>query len=77
MVKRSDQAVKQAVCDVGKGTFKGGDVVLGVKEQAVGPEFLTLPEGELKTPSKLPQAVQDRLKELKGQITSGEITVAQ
>ena len=77
MVKRSDVAVKQAVCDVGKDTFKGGDIALGVKENAVGPEFLTLPEGELEIPSKLPQDVQDDLKALKDKIVAGEITVKQ
>jgi basic membrane protein A and related proteins len=77
MVKRSDQAVKDAVCEVGKGTFKGGDVTLGVKENAVGPEFLTLPAAQLKVPSKLPQDVQDKLKALKEKISAGEITVKQ
>ncbi|MBE2319036.1 BMP family ABC transporter substrate-binding protein [Solirubrobacter sp. CPCC 204708] len=75
MVKRSDQAVQQAVCDVGKDTFKGGDVALGVKDNAVGPDFLTLPELEI--PSRLPQDVQDELKALKDRIVSGEITVKQ
>jgi basic membrane protein A len=76
MVKRSDLAVKDAVCAVGKDTFKGGDVVLGVKEGAVGPDFLTLPEDELELETKLPDAVQAKLKELKDQIAAGEITVA-
>ncbi len=75
MVKRSDVAVKDAVCEVGKDTFKGGDVVLGVKEGAVGPDFLTLPEDELKVETKLPADVQEKLKEVKEQISSGEITV--
>jgi basic membrane protein A and related proteins len=77
MVKRSDQAVRKAVCDAAKGSFKGGVETLGIKENAVGPEFLTLPEEELKTPSKLPEEVQDRLKELKEQVGSGKITVKQ
>jgi basic membrane protein A and related proteins len=77
MVKRSDQAVQQAVCDVAKGSFKGGVETLGIKENAVGPEFLTLPQDQLKTPSKLPQNVQDKLKDLKEQIASGKITVKQ
>ena len=76
MVKRSDLAVKDAVCAVGEDTFKGGDVVLGVKEGAVGPDFLTLPEDELKVETRLPDAVQAKLKELKDQIAAGEITVA-
>jgi basic membrane protein A len=76
MVKRSDQAVKDAVCEVGKGSFKGGDVTLGVKENAVGPDFLTLPEDQLKVESKLPADAQAKLKELKEKISSGEITVA-
>jgi len=75
MVKRSDQAVQKAVCDVAKGSFKGGVETLGIKENAVGPEFLTLPQDQLKTPSKLPQKVQDKLKDLKEQIASGKITV--
>ena len=77
MVKRSDQAVQKAVCDVAKGSFKGGVETLGLKENAVGPEFLTLPQDQLKTPSKLPQEVQDKLKDLKEQIASGKITVKQ
>ena len=77
MVKRSDQAVQKAVCDVAKGSFKGGVETLGIKENAVGPEFLTLPPDQLKTPSKLPQNVQDKLKDLKEQIASGKITVKQ
>jgi len=75
MVKRSDLAVKDAVCQVGKGTFKGGDVALGVKEGAVGPDFLTLPEDEQKVKTKLPADVQAKLEDLKEQISSGEITV--
>jgi len=77
MVKRSDQAVKQAVCDVAEDKFKGGAQALGIKENAVGPEFLTLPQDELKEPSKLPDEVQTKLKDLKEQIGSGEITVKQ
>jgi basic membrane protein A and related proteins len=77
MVKRSDQAVKQAVCDVAQDKFKGGAQALGIKENAVGPEFLTLPADELKEPSKLPDEVQTKLKDLKEQIGSGEITVKQ
>jgi basic membrane protein A and related proteins len=77
MVKRSDQAVHKAVCDAAKGSFKGGVETLGIKENAVGPEFLTLPQDQLKTPSKLPQKVQDKLKDLKEQIASGKITVKQ
>jgi basic membrane protein A and related proteins len=77
MVKRSDQAVKQAVCDVAEDKFKGGAQSLGIKENAVGPEFLTLPQDELKEPSKLPDEVQAKLKDLKEQIGSGEITVKQ
>jgi basic membrane protein A and related proteins len=75
MVKRSDQAVHDAVCDVAKGSFKGGAETFGIKENAVGPEFLVLPKDELKTPSKLPAKVQDKLKQLKEQIGSGKITV--
>ena len=77
MVKRSDQAVRQAVCDVAKDTFEGGAQTLGIKENAVGPEFLVLPKEELKEPSKLPAKVQDKLKELKEQVGSGKITVKQ
>jgi basic membrane protein A len=77
MVKRSDQAVHDAVCDVAKGSFKGGAETLGIKENAVGPEFLVLPKDELKTPSKLPAKVQDKLKELKEQVGSGKLTVRQ
>jgi basic membrane protein A and related proteins len=77
MVKRSDQAVHDAVCDVAKGSFKGGAETFGIKENAVGPEFLVLPKDELKTPSKLPAKVQDKLKQLKEQIGSGKITVKQ
>src|SRR5438309_12067195 len=36
MVKRADLAVYQAVRDVMQGSFTGGDVVLGLKEGAVG-----------------------------------------
>jgi basic membrane protein A len=77
MVKRSDQAVHDAVCAAAKGSFKGGVETLGIKENAVGPEFLTLPKGELKLPSKLPAKVQARLKALKAQIAAGKITVKQ
>lgn len=77
MVKRSDQAVRQAVCDVAQDKFKGGAQMLGIKENAVGPEFLTLPAEELKEPSKLPEDVQAQLKDLKEQIASGKITVKQ
>ena len=77
MVKRSDQAVQQAVCDVAQDKFKGGAQQLGIKENAVGPEFLTLPADELKTPSKLPDDVQSQLKDLKEQVASGKITVKQ
>jgi basic membrane protein A len=77
MVKRSDQAVRQAVCDVAEDKFKGGAQMLGIKENAVGPEFLTLPAEELGEPSKLPEEVQTQLKDLKQQIGSGKITVKQ
>ena len=77
MVKRSDQAVHQAVCDVAKGSFKGGAQTLGIKENAVGPEFLTLPADSLEQPSKLPEDVQAKLKELKEQVASGKVTVKQ
>jgi basic membrane lipoprotein Med (substrate-binding protein (PBP1-ABC) superfamily) len=69
--------VKQAVCDVAEDKFKGGAQALGIKENAVGPEFLTLPQDELKEPSKLPDEVQTKLKDLKEQIGSGKITVKQ
>ncbi len=75
MVKRSDQAVRQAVCSVAEGSFRGGPQDFGVAEDAVGPEFLVLPEGELSAPSRLPAPVQERLRELKEQISSGELTV--
>jgi basic membrane protein A len=77
MVKRSDVAVQQAVCDAAKGHFKGGVQTLGLKENAVGPDFLTLPGSQLKLPSKLPAKVQAKLRTLKDKVASGKITVKQ
>ena len=78
MVKRSDQAVKQAVCDVAQGQFKGGAQTLGIKENAVGPEFLTLPAGaSSRSPRSSRRRSRTKLKELKEQIASGKITVKQ
>ncbi len=75
MVKRSDQPVREAVCSIADGSFRGGPRDFGVAEDAVGPEFLVLPEGELSAPSRLPEPVQQRLRELKDRIASGELTV--
>ena len=75
MVKRSDVAVKDSICDVANGDFSGGEIPLGVKEGAVGPAFLTIPEGQLQMPSRLPEEVQSSLSDLRDQIASGEITV--
>ena len=78
MVKRSDQAVQQAVCDVAKGSFKGGAADArhqGERGRARVPG--RCPKDELKEPSKLPAEVQDKLKELKEQVGSGKITVKQ
>lgn len=75
MVKRSDQAVHDAVCAVAKGTFHGGDESLGVKEHAVGPAFLILPKDKLAFPSHLPKDVQAKMRSLQQQIASGKITV--
>jgi basic membrane protein A len=72
MVKRTDIGVYNAVCDLAKGQFKGGVVSLGLKDKAVGPAFLVLDNA---APSKLPQAVQDKVKSLAADISSGKIVV--
>jgi basic membrane protein A len=73
MVKRTDVGVKEAVCDLGKGQFTGGVKAYGLAEGGVGPAFLTLTD--LQPPSSLPQAVQDKVRQLADKIKSGEIKV--
>ena len=73
MVKRTDLGVKQSVCDLAKGEFKGGPVSYGLAENGVGPAFLAL--DKLDPPSRLPQAVQDKVRGLADKIKSGEIKV--
>jgi len=72
MVKRTDIGVYNSVCDLAKGQFKGGVVAYGLKDKGVGPAFLVLPNAAA---SKLPQAVQDKVKSLADDIASGKITV--
>lgn len=73
MVKRTDVGVHEAVCDLAEGEFSGGFAAYGLAEDGVGPAFLVLPDAE--PPSRLPQEVQDQVRELAEQIVSGEITV--
>lgn len=73
MVKRSDVGVYEAVCDLAAGEFSGGFVAYGLAEQGVGPAFLVL--DELDPPSRLPEEVEQRVRELAEQIISGEIEV--
>jgi basic membrane protein A len=73
MVKRTDLGVKDSVCALAKGTFKGGFVAYGLAERGVGPAFLTL--DKLDPPSKLPTEVQDQVRALATKIVSGEIKV--
>jgi basic membrane protein A len=73
MVKRTDLGVYDAVCDLAKGKFSGGFKAYGLKERGVGPAFIAL--DNINPPSKLPQAVQDKVKALATDIASGKIKV--
>lgn len=67
MIKRVDEAVKRVSQEVIDGTFKGGQEVLGLKENGVG---------IADTSSKnVPQDVLDLVEEYKQKIISGEIKV--
>jgi len=73
MVKRTDVGVHDTVCDLAKGKFSGGAKAYGLAERGVGPSFITLDNPQ--PPSRLPQEVTDKVKELAGKIVSGEIKV--
>jgi basic membrane protein A and related proteins len=73
MVKRSDVGVHDAVCDLAKNQFTGGAKAYGLAQNAVGPAFLVLSNPTI--PTRLPQAVQDQVKDLAAKIVSGEIKV--
>lgn len=73
MVKRTDLGVYDSVCDLAKGTFKGGVVAYGLKQRGVGPAFIAL--DNLNPPSRLPQEVQDKVRGLANDIASGKIKV--
>jgi basic membrane protein A len=73
MVKRTDVGVKEAACDLAKGSFSGGVKEYGLAEGGVGPAFLALEN--LDPPSTIPQEVQDKVSELADKIVSGEIKV--
>jgi basic membrane protein A len=73
MVKRTDLGVYDSVCDLAKGTFSGGFKAYGLKEKGVGPAFLAL--DKINPPSKLPQEVQDKVRALAADISSGKIKV--
>ncbi len=73
MVKRTDLGVKEAVCDLAEGSFSGGVQPYGLAEGGVGPAFLVLEN--LDPPSTLPDEVQEQVRDLADQVTSGEVTV--
>lgn len=73
MVKRTDVGVREAVCDLAAGEFSGGVAAYGLAEEGVGPAFIVL--DDLDPPSTIPQAVQDRVRELADDIVAGEIVV--
>lgn len=73
MVKRTDVGVQEAVCDLASGDFAGGFAAYGLAEGGVGPAFLTLEDPD--PPTRLPEEVQEQVRELADQIVSGEITV--
>jgi basic membrane protein A len=73
MVKRSDVGVHDAVCDLAKNQFSGGAKAYGLAQNAVGPAFLVLDNPAL--PTRLPQDVQDQVKDLAAKIVAGEIKV--
>ena len=73
MVKRTDLGVHDAVCDLAKGAFSGGPKAYGLAERGVGPAFLALENPD--PPSRLPQQVQDRVRDLAAKVASGEVTV--
>jgi basic membrane protein A len=75
MVKRSDIAVEQAVCDWAHGKFTGVTKTYGLKEKGNGPEFLVLPKKDLKTPSRVPAAVQAIIRSFATKIIHGQIKV--
>ena len=73
MVKRTDLGVYDSVCDLAKGKFSGGFKAYGLKERGVGPAFIAL--DNINPPSRLPQAVQDKVKAIAADIASGKIKV--
>lgn len=73
MVKRTDIGVHDAVCDLAKNQFSGGAKAYGLAQNAVGPAFLVL--DNVNPPSRLPQAVQDQVRDLAKKVVSGEIKV--
>jgi basic membrane protein A len=73
VVKRTDVGVHDAVRDLAQGTFSGGVFDYGLSEDGVGPAFIVLPDSP--PASILPQAVQDRVRQLAADIVSGTIVV--
>ena len=73
MVKRTDVGVRDAVCDLGGGSFSGGPKAYGLAEQGVGPAFIALEN--LDPRSELPEEVQEQVRDLADQIVTGEIEV--
>ncbi|MFM1650880.1 BMP family protein [Brevibacillus sp. B_LB10_24] len=67
MVKRVDEAVYRVSKDLADGKFKGGSVVLGLKEDGVG-----LADTSTKN---VPEDILKKVDEFKQKIISGEITV--
>jgi basic membrane protein A len=73
MVKRTDVGVYEAVRDLAKGEFTGGDKAYGLKENGVGPAFLILEKPAVE--SKLSKELQDEIRGLAEKVRSGEIKV--
>jgi basic membrane protein A len=73
MVKRTDVGVHEAVCDLARGAFTGGIAAYGLADRGVGPAFIAL--DDLDPPSRIPQEVQDQVRDLADKIVSGEIVV--
>jgi basic membrane protein A len=73
VVKRTDVGVHDAVRDLAQGSFSGGVRDYGLSEDGVGPAFIVLPDSP--PASILPQAVQDRVRQLAADIVAGTTVV--
>jgi basic membrane protein A len=73
-LKGTDVAVAQTVKDFASGTFAGGVVEYGLKEDGVGVTYVTRPSA---TPlnARVGQAVIDKVKAIKDDIVSGKVVV--